>query len=196
MPAAACPAPRCACYDKDRSRHTDAAPALARTPMSDTANLPRLAEDDARFIQSGQSITLGSCNPALQPSIAVGLACRVAPDRQQISVMLRPSQSADLLRDVRSSGRIAVTVNQPTTHRTIQLKGCDARVHSIDAACIGEVAAQTSAFVEEIIAIGEPPEEMVRAYVQFELHDVIAISFTLQEVFVSTPGPTAGARLS
>ena len=94
------------------------------------------------------------------------------------------------------SGQIAVTVNQPTTHRTIQLKGHDARVHSIDASCIGEIAAQTSAFVEEIIAIGEPSEDMVRAYVQFELHDVIAISFTLHEVFVSTPGPTAGARLS
>lgn len=165
-------------------------------PMPDTAAPPRLAEDDARFIQSGQSITLGSCSSTLQPSIAVGLACRVAPDRQQISVMLRPSQSADLLRDVRGSGQIAVTVNQPTTHRTIQLKGHDARVHSIDASCIAEIAAQTSAFAEEIIAIGEPSEDMVRAYVQFELHDVIAISFKLHEVFVSTPGPTAGARLS
>lgn len=164
--------------------------------MSSPADPPRLTEDDARFIQSGLSITLGSRSETMQPSIAIGLACRVAPDRRQVSIILRPSQSADLLRDVRQTGLIAVALNQPTTHRTIQLKGSDARVHPIDAASISEVAAQTSAFIEEIVCIGAPPEDMVRAYVQFDLHDIVAISFTLQAVFVSTPGPSAGARLS
>jgi len=164
--------------------------------MQPPATSPQLTEDDARFVQRGLSITLGSRNEAMLPSIAVGLACRVAADRRQVSIILRPSQSADLLRDVRQTGLIAVALNQPTTHRTIQLKGVDAKVHPIDAGCVAELAAQTSAFVEEIVSVGAPQEEMVRAYVQFELHDVVAVSFSLQAVFVSTPGPAAGTRLS
>src|SRR5262249_60081133 len=87
---------------------------------------PLLDDDNAAFIQSGVSINAASSGPGNVPAVSRALGCRLSPDRNRVTVFLAASRSAALLEAIAASRRIAVVFSQPSTHRTIQLKGSDA----------------------------------------------------------------------
>ena len=86
-----------------------------------------LSDEQIDFIQGGVSISLASRDVRRVPSVSKAVACRVAADRRRVCVLLDAGQSHTLLRDVASCGALAATFCQPSTHRTLQLKGRDAQ---------------------------------------------------------------------
>lgn len=146
-------------------------------------------------MQSGLSLIAASRNAANRPSSAVALACRVVDNGQLLRIVVRPSQCPEFLYDIRENAAIAFACSQVDSHRSLQIKSRNAKITAIDSGDIGEVVAQTSAFIETVVSFDHLPEAMLRAYTHFELHDLAAISFSPDEIFTQTPGPGAGARL-
>lgn len=154
-----------------------------------------LDHDHFAFIQSGVSITLAACAPGRLPSMSRGYACKLLEDGRRVCIAVRRSQAAEALENVRLTGRVAVAFSQPTTNRTVQLKGADARVVAFDAADEDLIRQHVEDFVPEAVALGTP-EEMVRALLSHTLEDMVAVVFSPCAGFDQTPGPKAGEPLS
>ncbi len=155
---------------------------------------PSLSEANAAFIQQGVSVIVGARNRDNAPTLVRGIGCRVAPDRTRVTVFLVASQATELLADLRDNGAIAVVFCQPSTHRTIQLKGTDASVVPIEDGDHERMAAQSAALAADIVSVGYRPQP-VRTLLAYAPEDVAAIAFTPSAAFQQTPGPNAGARI-
>ena len=155
---------------------------------------PAFDEAHAAFMESGVSVHVASRGPGNVPSVARGLGCRVAPDRGRVTVFLSAAQAPDLLADLRASRMAAAVFSQPSTHRTIQVKGDDASVGALAAGDLARIAAYADALVRDLQALGYA-EEFGRALIAFDPADLVAVAFTPGAAFQQTPGPNAGAPL-
>ena len=155
---------------------------------------PVLDEDHAAFIQSGVSVVVATRNAALVPDAVRGCGCRVSRDRRSVTVLVESLRIGSVIADIEVNGLIAVVFSQPSTHRTIQLKGTDARVVRVSPRDRDLVEQHLTAWVDELTAIGYRPE-FARA-VHGEVPDaMVALVFTPTAAFQQTPGPGAGDRL-
>lgn len=153
-----------------------------------------LDAETAAFTEGGLSMHAASRDAANVANLSRGLACRVCRERTRVTVFLLASHSGDMLADFRANGRIAVVFSQPSTHRTIQLKGTDAAVEPMQDGDHVLVAKQQAGFVRDLTSLGYPnslPETLLKG----ARGDIVAVGFTIAEAFVQTPGPSAGKRL-
>lgn len=159
-----------------------------------TADRPALiSEDNAAFIQQGVSINVASRDVRHVPSLTRALACRL--DGGRVRILLLASQCGALLRDIERCGQVAAVFSQPSTHRTLQIKGSDARLDppgDADRACL---AATEAAFARDLMLIGFD-RTFVRRMFTHDPDDLRALVFTPADVFHQSPGPRAGERIA
>lgn len=162
--------------------------------MSPPVDNPPLDEANAGFIRCGVMVSVASRDASHVASLSRALGCRVAPDRRRVTAFLPASQCEALLRDLRESGTIAVVFTQPSTHRTIQLKGTDATVGPLEPGSTALIDANTDALVKDVAPLGYT-EIFVRTLLGYEPEDLVEVTFTPTSAFAQTPGPQAGKRL-
>lgn len=155
---------------------------------------PIVTEDDARFMQGGVSISVASRDRRFVPSLARSAGCRLSPGHHDVTILLLRSQARQLLQDVADTGAIAVVFSEPSTHRTIQLKGRDARIDTVKPADTTVADRHRTAFADDIIPLGYA-RELAHAIHGFTTDDLVAVTFTPTDIFQQTPGPGAGVRL-
>ncbi len=148
----------------------------------------------AAFIEGGVSILAASRDARCVPNLARALGCRVAPGRRRVTLFLLASKSAPLLADFRANGAIAVVFSQPSSHRTVQLKGTDAGIAAVDEADAVRIARNREAFVRELTSMGYDAS-LPATLLAGARGDVVAVAFTVSAAFVQTPGPAAGTPL-
>jgi hypothetical protein len=148
----------------------------------------------ATFMQGGVSISAASCGAHPFPSVCRVLACSVSEDRRRLTVAVARSCAQELLDDVAHSSRIAVVFSQPSTHRTMQVKGDHACPGVPDASLVEAVRIHSDAFVDEVVPLGFAAP-LVRSLLDFPDDDIVAISFTPTASYDQSPGPRAGAPL-
>lgn len=153
-----------------------------------------LDPEHAAFIQGGVSIIAASRNQNNQPNLSRAIGCRVSADRRRVTLFLYAAQSVALLADVRTNGAIAVVFSQPSTHRTLQLKGADAEAAALMKDDVPILAAYRQSLTAELELISFP-EPFPRALFSCPTGDAVAVNFTVAEAFVQTPGPKAGTPL-
>lgn len=153
-----------------------------------------LDEEICAFLASGVSITIASRNAAMQPSISRAKGCRVLPGAQpKLRIYVSATHAGELLDDVRATGMIAAAFNLPDTHRSLQLKGSDARIEALEDADRAAMDGCIIAFSASLTTLGFS-NDFIRAFFESP-QDEAAIEFTPADAFQQTPGPSAGARL-
>ena len=95
---------------------------------------------------------------------------------------------------VSSNGKVANVFSLPSTNRTLQLKGDDARVLPFDPDDLPLVDAHVSDFLLEVIPLGLP-EDVVRMLFSYTVDDLVTVIYSPCAAFSQTPGPKAGAPL-
>lgn len=153
-----------------------------------------LSEEQIRFIESGVSIGAASRDVRRVPSVSKVVGCRVAVDRRQVTVLVDATQASQLLQDVAACGALAVVFCLPSNHRTLQLKGRDAREVALAPGDAELAAHHRDAFAENLLPLGYALP-FARATHNFQGSQLRALSFTLSDLFEQTPGPNAGMRL-
>jgi hypothetical protein len=122
---------------------------------------------------------------------AVG--CRLSEDRRQVTVLLPEPSSRAVLADLRANGHIAVVFSEPSTHRTLQVKGEDAALVSGDARDAALAEQHLRNFVDEIGQLGFVAE-VARTMLGHD-RQLMAVRFTVSAAFEQMPGPAAGEPL-
>jgi hypothetical protein len=153
----------------------------------------QLDADHAAFIQGAVSVVVSSRNSQHVPDVVRGCGCRVSRDRRRVTVLVEAARAGSVLDDIAANGLIAVVFSQPSTHRTIQLKGSDARVARVTGADRVIAQRHLQAWVQDLQLIGYAAD--FARTVRGEAPDLIAVTFTLASAFLQTPGPAAGTRL-
>lgn len=148
----------------------------------------------AEFIQSGVSVVVATRNAELVPDVVRGCGCRVSRDRRHVTVLVDATRAGRLLEDIAANRRIAVVFSQPSTHRTIQLKGDDARMVKVTAADRTIAARHLESWTDDLGRIGYSRE--FAAAVHGRDSQLVAIAFTPAAAFQQTPGPGAGQPLA
>ena len=153
-----------------------------------------LDADHAAFIQRGVSVIVASRNAELVADVVRGCGCRVSRDRRRLTVLVEPSRAGTLLEDVAANGMVAVVFSQPSTHRTIQLKGTDATIVKVTPGDRSVAARHLAAWIEELGSIGYATD--FAGALRGRAERLAAIRFTPSAAFQQTPGPGAGQRLA
>lgn len=153
-----------------------------------------LGPEQAALIARRVSIIVGSRDAALRPHVMRAVACRLSDDRRRVCVLLPQRGSRQVLEDLRANGRIAVVFSEPTTDRTLQVKGDDAVVRPGDDADAALAEQHLRDFVNEIGQLGfsaDVAQTMLG-------HDptLLAVEFTVAAAFEQSPGPSAGEPLA
>ena len=152
---------------------------------------PRLDAEHAAFIQGGVSVIVATRDASLVPEVVRASGCRVSRDRRRVTVLLDPTRAERLLADVAANGMLAVVFSQPSTHRTIQLKGSDAASGTAGRRDRALLDVQRRAWIDDLRQIGYS-EEFAEALWGPLPQALAAISFTPTAAFQQTPGPSAG----
>jgi len=93
------------------------------------------------------------------------------------------------LTNLETNGRLSVTVSQPTTYRTLQVRGMARHLGAPSDDDEERVREHLDRFVAEVAAIGVTwgAEELF-------LGDLVVVGFTIEELFDQTPGQRARSR--
>jgi hypothetical protein len=153
-----------------------------------------IGPEQAALISRPISIIVGSRDARQRPHLMRAVGCRLAADRRRLTIFMPQGSGQAVLQDLRDNGQIAVVFSEPSSHRTLQLKGSDATVSPCAPEDAAEVEAYLQGFVEEIGQLGfaaEVAHTMLR-------HDdaLVAVHFTVGAAFEQTPGPVAGEPLA
>ena len=162
--------------------------------MQTTGAKPSIDADHAAFMQGAVGIGIATCSRNNVPNLARAVGCRVSPDFRLVTILVSGKQAAGALADIRANGKIAVVFSQPSTHRTIQIKGNDATIGVASAADLQAVTAHRTAFVRELEPLGYD-ETMIRAFLACPDADIVSLQFHPSAAFSQTPGPHAGQPL-
>jgi hypothetical protein len=155
---------------------------------------PILSDEQVRFIECGVSISAASRDVRRVPSVCKVVGCRVAADRRQVTILVDAVQAGQLLQDVAGSGALAVVFCLPSSHRTLQLKGHDARQVPLADGDAELAERHRAAFADDLLPLGYALPFALATH-GFQAEGLRALSFTLSDLFEQTPGPNAGMRL-
>lgn len=140
-------------------------------------------------------MSAATCRPGALPNIARASGCRVSPDLRVVTILVSATPGEALLNDVRHTGSIAVVFTKPSTHRTLQLKGRDARIVPLEPGDHEIVEDYVRAFAADVAPFGFS-EAYMRALVACPPEDLVAVQFTIAAAYSQTPGPRAGELLA
>ncbi|MGC4059502.1 MAG: hypothetical protein QM749_01055 [Aquabacterium sp.] len=154
-----------------------------------------LSDSTVAFIQREVAIDVASCSPQLRPSACRGFACRVAPDRQRLTIFVRRGEASQLLQDVLTQDVIAAVFCLPENEVAIQIKGSGVSLSAATAQDAAAVEVYRQAFVDAIVKLGYN-RDFGLAYMATEEGQLVAVSFTPEVIFEQTPGPRAGQPMS
>lgn len=156
----------------------------------------RLDADTLAFILShGVSAYVASADTSHRPHACRAFGCRPWTDGHAFVTWVDTDAGAKLLAAVASTARLAFTVTEPESCRTVQIKSVDATIVPVDSADFARITAHQDGFARGAVAIGYP-EDVMRAVVQARFNELAAIRFTPSAVYGQTPGPGAGAALT
>ncbi|MDP1685191.1 hypothetical protein [Hydrogenophaga sp.] len=150
-----------------------------------------LSPEHLAMMDGGVSVIVSSCGPDLTPSVMRGVGSEIRDGGRHITVFVCRSQSAQLLRDVARSARLAAVFSQPSTHKTLQLKTRAARLREATEEDVPALQRYLRGMEGELTRIGFGAV-YARAMLAHRLDDVVAIEFEPELAFDQTPGPKAG----
>jgi hypothetical protein len=150
-----------------------------------------LPPEIVEFIEGGRSLLMGTCSPDLVPESVRGAGLRVWPCASRLTVLM-PKATGDIaIANLRANGRLAVTMSQVETHRTVQVKGTVLAIRDGGEEDHALAERYATEFRKALAWVGLP-EGVTKG---LTIWPAWAIDLEIVHVFAQTPGPLAGARM-
>ncbi|MFZ5757148.1 MAG: hypothetical protein ACOY3X_09610 [Pseudomonadota bacterium] len=154
-----------------------------------------LTAEQAGFLGGPVSITVSSRDARRVPSVMKAVGCRVSADRREVTLLLEAEGARQLLNDIAATRQVAAVFSLPSTHRTLQIKGSDARTGALQPTDSALIEQHAQAFAADIIPLGYAREFALALHGVAPSAQCVAVTFTVEAVYAQTPGPGAGARI-
>ena len=144
------------------------------------------------FIESPVAAVMGTASAAGRPHVVYCWGPVVGDDRQTVSFHVNESVAAEALADIVETSRVALTVADPITYRSVQLKGrcLGTRLSSDEDEAI--VQRHFESFLSVTSVIGDPPAAIRNLKRAEPLRRFL---LQVEAAYDQTPGPDAGRPL-
>jgi hypothetical protein len=143
------------------------------------------------LVESGVAVLVSTGDSERRPHVAYGWGPRIREDGRTIDVFLDSARAGQTLANARANGKIAMTVAEPVSVRSVQFKGLFRDTGAATAEDAEWVRRHRDAFVVTTSLVGDPPDVIRGMW----MDDVLRVSFTAERAFDQTPGPNAGRPL-
>jgi hypothetical protein len=153
--------------------------------------LTPISDELARFLESGVSVLVGTCDERCVPEAMRGAGARVASSREELTVWFPAANSRRTVENLRATKRIAVCFSAFEKHRSIQVKGEVLELREGTAEDRDFVEGYRARLAAEWGILGIAPRLVLRLAVW----PCRVARLRVEQVFVQTPGPGAGAPL-
>ncbi len=137
----------------------------------------------------------GTRNERLYPAQTFVIGAVVHPDQETITFFVPESRSERILSDLKNNGRVALAVSL-TTHEAYQLKGGFISSRPADAKERAVQEIYRSKLLSAMLQAGYPEQIAKPLVLGFAYQPAVAITFRAEEIFLQTPGPEAGKKIS
>jgi hypothetical protein len=137
----------------------------------------------------------GTRDERLRPAQTYVIGAVVHPDHETVTFFVPESRSERILSDLTNNGKIALALGLPT-HEAYQLKGTYISFRPTEAKDRAVQEASRAKVLSALLQAGYP-EQLVKPHVLgLAYRPGIAITFRAEEIFLQTPGPEAGKKIS
>jgi len=144
------------------------------------------------FVESAVATVVGTGSEDGRPCIAYGWGTRVSEDGERIDVFLDRLRADQTLANLEGNGKIAVTVADPISYRSAQLKGCFIETGEPTEVDRAWVQRHREMFLITTTLVGDSPTAMRNRW----LEDIVRVTFRAECAFDQTPGKHAGVVLA
>jgi len=151
-----------------------------------------LDQEVVEFIHGGVAVGVATRDDDLRPEFARGWGPEVSADGRSLRVCVTAPYGSQMRANLERNGAVAVGFCPPTIARAVQVKGVATVVGEPEAADLERAERHLGLFAAETAQIGVPAQFPRRLFVRTGL---LAVQFSVDEVFDQSPGPTAGRRL-
>lgn len=143
------------------------------------------------LLESGVAVSIGTADNNGRPHLGLAWGPRVHPDRTGLTIFLDTERADVTLGDLESNGRIAVTIADPVSYRSVQLKGRWQGASEATPEDNQWVQRHREAFLVTTALVGDPPPTVRNMWME----QVIRVDVEVDAAFDQTPGPDAGKTL-
>jgi hypothetical protein len=157
--------------------------------------VPSLPAEWIGHLASGVSHRVGSVDASGRPAIGRGLAAEVDA-AGVVTLLVSRAACADVIDAIGQTGHVSAVFARPTTHRTLHLKGRDARVAPAGPELQPLLEARREAFIAEVEPLGFTREQLMGSWYGGGHDDTAVVRFTICGAWNQTPGPGAGAAVA
>lgn len=138
----------------------------------------------------GAAVIVATVGSEGRPVITRGWGPQYEEASSTLTLAVTAPAGSPTLANLESSGAIAVTVSEPLTYRTVQLKGVVEHVGAPSQDDRTRAYEHLDRFVAEVAELG-----ITTGADKLFLGDLRVVRFPVAELFDQTPGPDAGKRL-
>ena len=99
------------------------------------------------------AVSIASRSEHCIPSVTRALGYRISADASEFAIFV-PRQAERVLADLRTTAQAAVVFTEPSTHKSVQVKGSDARITPLEEGDWPVISAYADDLVAEICPLG------------------------------------------
>lgn len=119
------------------------------------------------------------------------MGIRIAPDGNSLTIFLPVATAAQTIANLRANPRIAITLSEIATHRTLQIKGAVIEIGDARPEDHAYVNRYREMFAADLAWAGQTIANTL-AVTNWPCH---AVRVEIAVVYTQTPGPSAGLQL-
>ena len=164
---------------------------MANSSAAGSGPLSALPPELHALLEGPSIMYLATRNAALEPLSALAFGLQAARDGRELTLFLPAVLSAPTLANLRDNGQMALTLVRPSDHRAVQIKGTwlgERRTSDDDRAFLTRYRDE---MLQEMGMVGVPRSRWRR----LAWWPSVALRMEIRDVFVQTPGPSAGQRI-
>jgi hypothetical protein len=145
------------------------------------------------LVESGVAVVVGTTDGEGRPELVYAWGPRVLADKRSILLCVERARASGTLANLADTGKIAMTVADPATYRSIQFKGTLLKTGDASAEDCAWVTRHRAAFASSTALVGDDLTAMRNTWMENE--PLYCIEFAVDAAFDQTPGPEAGRPL-
>ena len=141
------------------------------------------------FLTSGLVLGAATRDDRLVPDVVRPAGLRVEPGGQEVTFFVATITAGQMLKNVESNRRVALVFSHPQDNRSVQLKGPVLEIRPAREDERPLMDQYRARFARMLEPLGVPPSFVMRT----QLWPAVAVRFGVEQMFLQTPGPAAGA---
>jgi len=154
-----------------------------------------ISEKFVEFIHGPVVMSVGTRDERLRPAHSFVVGAIVNQDRETITCFVLQSRAEKIMGNLTNNGTIALTVANPS-HECYQLKGHYVSSRPVEAKDVAIQEIHRTKLLACMLQYGYPEQIAKPLILGFRYKPSVAITFRVEEIFLQTPGPEAGKKIS